>query len=172
MRKVVLEIKRAARTRRCSPGLLAVLIALLAAPLCWSASPRRQHSRLPSIWILRLDKCSGLEIVVLRTSQGRLRMVVDTGSNATTLETFTERVLTVHLDGLDVRLPVHRVATPVLAEFNRSAARRERVNGILGGDFFRQFDLLQLDYRNNQLILTRLDRRQGREVSSAGVDNH
>lgn len=132
---------------------------------CWGASSSKRHASRPSVWKLKLERISGLEIVELPTSCGKLRMVVDTGSNATTFEIVTERVVTVHLQGLDVRLPVYRTATPVLATFNRAVKPSQRVYGILGGDFFRQFDVLQLDFSHHQLILARWGRTQTREVS-------
>jgi hypothetical protein len=106
-------------------------------------------------WMLPLEIISGIPVVELSTTHGMLRMVIDTGSNGTTLDDFRDENIVVHLEGLDISMKVYSTATPVLARFNASVGKKKAVRGIMGNDFFSHFDLFTLDYQHGKLTLIR-----------------
>ncbi len=124
-----------------------------------------------SDWKLPLELVGGIPVVELSTSQGTMRMVVDTGSNGTSVDDLKDENLVIHLKGLEIPVKVYRTVTPILAHFNLFAGTRRRVQGIIGNDFFSHFDFFTFDYRNHELKLSRRMPAPTEQASSASDDH-
>jgi hypothetical protein len=115
---------------------------------------------------LPFELTNGLPIVTVVTNIGTLRLIADTGSNATSLE--SRRIpdtLTVHLDNRNVVIPrVYAITTPVFLQFNRTRPLSHHVNGILGSDFWGQFSSVTFNYPERRLVLHLRVTSPGREI--------
>ncbi len=154
--------------RHCLSGLLAVAAIFSLAAVCQAAGRGKGSKPAPNEWKLPMELIGGIPVVELSTSQGKIRMVVDTGSNGTTVENLKDENLVIHLKGLEVPVKVHRTVTPILAHFNSFAGLRHRVHGIIGNDFFNSFDFCTFDFRRNEL---RLSRRMPVPVETANSED-
>lgn len=106
--------------------------------------------------MLDFEVCEGLVIVQVQTSAGNLRLLADKGSNATTLDKMSPPPkLVIKLKGFPVSVKPHPTQTVVFAQFNASVPKEQRLDGVLGQDFFSQFTSLAFDYVHHRLLLSR-----------------
>jgi hypothetical protein len=105
---------------------------------------------------LEFEVIEGLPIVQVKTSAGNLRLLADTGSNATTLDRVSARgSLAIEVKDCKVLVKPYATQTPVFAEFNASVPKEQRLDGVLGQDFFSQFSSVAFDYAHHRLILAK-----------------
>jgi hypothetical protein len=93
-----------------------------------------------------------LPVVELATSEGKLRLVVDTASNFTSLIRSPKR-LKVRLVGQEILLHPAPIKTPEFAWFNAALPAPDQVDGLLGEDFFRQFESVRFDFARRKMVL-------------------
>jgi hypothetical protein len=101
------------------------------------------------------DPVFSLPVVELATSQGKLRLVVDTASNYTSLPR-APKSLVVRIAGREILLHPAPIQTREFAGFNASVPAGQRVDGLLGEDFFVQFESVRFDFPRRKIILTSL----------------
>jgi hypothetical protein len=99
------------------------------------------------------DPVFTLPVVELTTSQGKLRLVVDTASNYTSLLRAPKSLL-VRLAGREILLHPAPIQTREFAGFNTSVPADRRVDGLLGEDFFVQFESVRFDFPRRKIVLT------------------
>ena len=85
-----------------------------------------------------------LPVVELATSQGKIRLVVDTASNFTSLLR-APKCLKVRLAGQEKRLRPVPIQTREFAGFNAALPAADHVDSLLGEDFFGQFESVRFD---------------------------
>jgi len=93
-----------------------------------------------------------LPVVDLATSQGKIRLVVDTASNFTSLLR-APKCLKVRLAGQEIRLRPVPIQTPEFSGFNAALPAADQVDGLLGEDFFGQFESVRFDFRRHKILL-------------------
>ena len=93
-----------------------------------------------------------LPVVEPATSEGKLRLVVDTASNLTSLLR-APKCLKVKLAGREIRLYPVPIQTPEFAGFNAALPTADQVDGLLGEDFFRRFESVRLDFPRHKILL-------------------
>lgn len=121
-----------------------------------------------SVVLLDFEVVEGLAIVQLQTSAGHLRLLADTGSNATTLDhTTPPGKLVIWARGYAVSVKAYPTQTAVFAQFNATVPKEQRLDGVLGQDFFSQFSSVTFDYVHQQLLLYGITTKQRRGLSSA-----
>jgi len=94
----------------------------------------------------------GIPVVELATSEGKLRLVVDTASNFTSLLRGPKR-LRVRLAGQEILLHPVPIQTREFAGFNAAVSSTDQVDGLLGEDFFRQFESVRFDFPRHKILL-------------------
>jgi hypothetical protein len=132
---------------------LAATIGLMALTLPVPAKARHKDG---GIVMLDFEVVEGLIIVRVKTSAGNLRLLADTGSNATTLDEISLRgSLLIKVKDYKVLVRPYPTQTAVFAQFNATVPREQRLDGILGQDFFSQFSSVAFDYAHRRLVLSR-----------------
>jgi hypothetical protein len=96
---------------------------------------------------LLFDEVLGMPIITVRTSQGKRRFVLDTGSNISTMDVATEKELTLSVAGKRFRLRFRPTQTEVFHQFKALLPLTERIDGILGSDFMRHFRHVSFDFK-------------------------
>lgn len=123
--------------------------------LTLSGRAMARHKDIGTV-ILDFEVVEGLVTVQVQTSAGSLRLLVDTGSNATTLdETSPPRKLVIKVRSYAVSVKPYPTQTVVFAQFNRMVPKEQRLDGVLGQDFFSQFSSVTFDYVHHRLLLSR-----------------
>ena len=131
----------------------AAKIGILALTLSGRAMARHKDSDMV---MLDFEVVEGLVIVRVETSSSSLRLLADTGSNATTLdETSPPRRLVIKVRSYAVSVKPYPTKTVVFAQFNRLVPKEQRLDGVLGQDFFSQFSSVTFDYVHHRLLLSR-----------------
>jgi hypothetical protein len=105
-----------------------------------------------------------LPVVELATSEGKLRLVVDTASNFTSLLR-APKCLKVKLAGLEIRLYPVPIQTPEFAGFNAALPTADQVDGLLGEDFFRRFESVRFDFPRHKILLVLQPSRASSKVN-------
>jgi hypothetical protein len=109
-----------------------------------------------------------LPVVELATSQGKLRLVVDTASNFTSLLR-APKCLRVRLAGQEIHLHPVPIQTSEFAGFNAALPASDQVDGLLGEDFFRRFEVVRFDFpRHKILLVLQLSRGSGKVKEPQG----
>jgi hypothetical protein len=93
-----------------------------------------------------------LPVVELATPQGKIRLVVDTASNFTSLLR-APKCLKVRLAGQEIQLRPVPIQTPEFAGFNTALPVADQVDGLLGEDFFDHFDSVRFDFQRHKILL-------------------
>jgi len=161
-------------------GRRAATIGLLA--LALSAPAMAKHKE-GGVAMLEFEIVEGLAVVQVRTSTGYLRLLADTGSNATTLNATTPPGnLVIKLRDYELLVKPYPTQTPVFDKFNATLPKEQRLDGVLGQDFFSQFSIVAFDYAHHQLILAHRSRNTAIAIPSmnsspgtvpeAGLDLH
>jgi len=128
-------------------------IGLLALTLSVPAMARHKDS---GVVIVEFEVLEGLIIVRVKTSAGDLRLLADTGSNATTLDKISlPGNLLIKVKDFNVLVRPYPTQTAVFAQFNATVPREQRLDGVLGQDFFSQFSSVAFDYTHHRLMLSR-----------------
>ena len=105
---------------------------------------------------LDFEMVEGLVIVRVETNSGSLRLLADTGSNATTLDHISPpRKLVIKVKSYVLSVKPYATQTAVFAQFNATVPKQKRLDGVLGEDFFSQFSSVAFDYAHHRLVLTR-----------------
>jgi hypothetical protein len=138
----------------------AATISLLVLMLPMPAMARHKDS---AVAMLEFEVLEGLAIVQVKTSVGNLRLLADTGSNATTLNEIIPRGgLVIKFKDYELLVKPYPIQTPVFAMFNAAVPKEQRLDGILGQDFFSQFSSVAFDYAHHRLILSnKVESRSG-----------
>jgi hypothetical protein len=119
---------------------LSVMLAfMLSAPFC-------HGGKKPCT--LTFDELLGMPVVTLRTSQGKRRFVLDTGSVISSMDIDSDKELNVIVGGKSLRVRFRPTHTIVFHEFEAMLPRTEHVDGILGSDFMRHFRHVTFDFNN------------------------
>jgi hypothetical protein len=92
----------------------------------------------------------GLIVCSMATSRGNLRLIVDTGANATAL-LGNPRAIEVRIGPKSFRLVPAPLRTSVLDQVNKTLPAERRIDGILGEDVLVQFRRVTVDYKNLQV---------------------
>lgn len=128
------------------PGLLVLML----------SAPAMARHKGSGMVMLGFDLVEGLIVVQVETSAGRLRLLADTGSNATTLDKISvPRNLLIKVGRNVVSVAPYFTQTPVFAQFNATVPKEQRLDGVLGQDFFSQFSSVAFDHAHRRLILSR-----------------
>jgi|GEM_PF-6204581 len=127
--------------------MLGLLVALLAG-LFLLADPRAEGAGSPDVEI-DFDPVFSLPVVELTTSQGKLRFVVDTASNYTSLPRAPKNLVV----RIEILLHPAPIQTREFAGFNASVPAAQRVDGWLGEDFFVQFESVRFDFPRRKIVL-------------------
>jgi len=110
-----------------------------------------------------------LPVVELATSQGKIRLVVDTASNFTSLLR-APKCLKVRLGGQEIRLRPVPIQTPTFAGFNAALPAADHVDGLLGEDFFGQFEFVRFDFRRHKILLVLQPSRASSELKGREIN--
>ena len=110
-----------------------------------------------------------LPVVELATSQGKIRLVVDTASNFTCLLR-PPNWIKVRLAGQEILLHPAPIRTPEFAGFNAALPAADHVDGLLGGDFFGQFESVRFDFRRHKILLVLQPSRASSEVKGREIN--
>jgi hypothetical protein len=109
-----------------------------------------------NVAMLDFEMVEGLVIVRVETSSGSLRLLADTGSNATTLDNISPpRTLAIRVKSRSISVKPYPTQSPVFAQFNATVPKEQRLDGVLGEDFFSQFSSVTFDYAHHRLVLTK-----------------
>jgi hypothetical protein len=92
----------------------------------------------------------GLIVCSAPTSRGDLRLIVDTGANATAL-LGNPRPIEIRIGPKSLRLVPAPVRASVLDQVNKTLPAERRIDGILGEDVLVQFRRVTLDYETLQV---------------------
>lgn len=131
----------------------AATIGLLALALSAPATAKHKES---SVAMLEFEVIEGLAVVQVKTNAGNLRLLADTGSNATTLNEITPPGnLVIELEDQRLRVKPYPTQTPVFARLNATVPKEQKLDGVLGQDFFSQFSSVAFDYVHHRLILVK-----------------
>ncbi len=101
--------------------------------------------------IIIFDEVIGMPIVSIKTSDGKKRFVLDTGSNISTMNIRAEKSLSVSLAGKQFTLKFEPTQTEVFNRFQAMLPPSERVDGILGSDFMRHFHRVTFDFKGSMV---------------------
>ncbi len=129
---------------RTAPQVTAALVALFLPAGLRAAEPPQAEIDFNPVY--------SLPVAELATSQGKLRLVVDTASNFTSLLR-APKCLKVRLAGQEILLHPVPIQTPEFAGFNAAVPGADRVDGLLGEDFFRQFESVRFDFLRHKILL-------------------
>ena len=147
---------RALDARKYDPMLAiarAAMICLLALPL---AAPAVAKHRDRGVVTLHFEVVEGLVIAQVKTSAGDLRLLIDTGSNATTLDEISPPAdLVIKLQDCELLVKPYPTLTPAFTRFNATVPKEQRANGVLGQDFLSQFSSVAFDYAHHRVIFVR-----------------
>ncbi len=92
----------------------------------------------------------GLMVCAIPTSSGKLRLVFDTGANATAL-LGKSRPIEIHIGGKSLRLVSAPLRTSTLGQVNKTLPPERRLEGILGEDVLVQFERVTVDYKSLEI---------------------
>ena len=90
----------------------------------------------------------GMPIITVRTSQGKRRFVLDTGSAISTMDILEARELSLSVGNKQFKVRFLPTQTPVFREFEAALPSTEHVDGILGSDFMRHFRQVSFDFNH------------------------
>ena len=110
-----------------------------------------------------------LPVVELATSQGKIRLVVDTASNFTSLLR-APKCLKVRLAGQEIRLRPVPIQTREFAGFNVALPAADHVDGLLGEDFFGHFESVRFDFRRHKILLVLQPSRASSKVKGREIN--
>lgn len=120
------------------------------------SAPAMARHRDSGAVMLDFEVVEGLIVVRVETSSGNLRLLADTGSNATTLDEISPpRKLVIKVRSYVVSVKPYPTQTVVFAQFNATVPNEQRLDGVLGQDFFSQFSSVTFDYVHHRLLLSR-----------------
>jgi hypothetical protein len=144
---------------RIEPQVTVVLVSLCLSAGLQAAEPLQAEIDFKLVY--------SLPVVELATSEGKLRLVVDTASNLTSLIR-SPKYLKVRLAGQEIRLRPAPIKTPEFAGLNAALPALDQVDGLLGEDFFRQFESVRFDFARHKMVLVlqpsmACSKAQGRE---------
>ncbi len=103
--------------------------------------------RKPKVFVF--DEVLGMPILAIRTSQGKKRFVLDTGSNISTMDLKGEEKLSVSVAGRHFTVKFEPTQTAAFGELQALLPATERVDGILGSDFMRHFHNITFDFKGS-----------------------
>jgi hypothetical protein len=112
--------------------------------------PPASSSRSRGVIKIPFQFVNGWMVCNLPSSKGPLRLVFDTGANATELRGKSEPI-ELRLGSQDVRLVPAALETSVLDHVNTLLAPRRRLNGILGQDVMDRYRRVTIDYVHLQI---------------------
>lgn len=92
----------------------------------------------------------GLMVCAIPTSRGKLRLVFDTGANATAL-LGKPRPIEIRIGGKSLRLVSAPLRTSTLSQVNDALPPARRLEGILGEDVLVQFQRVTVDYKSLEI---------------------
>ncbi|MGA8185947.1 MAG: hypothetical protein WB819_20140, partial [Terriglobia bacterium] len=94
----------------------------------------------------------GLIVCSLKSSRGKLRLIFDTGANATFLPG-KSKPIELQLGSRQIRLVPSVLRTPILDQVNTTLPLSKQVDGVLGQDVMCQFTRVTIDYKRLQIEL-------------------
>jgi hypothetical protein len=94
----------------------------------------------------------GLIVCSLKSSRGRLRLIFDTGANATFLPG-KSKPIELQLGSRRIRLVPSVLRTPILDQVNTTLPLSKQVDGVLGQDVMGQFTRVTIDYKHLRIEL-------------------
>jgi len=94
-------------------------------------------------------------VIAVDSLKGELHMMIDTGSNISTMDKGRKYQKEIEVAGIKVR--IQPTTTPVFAQFNELRQRQGKstLDGILGQDFLARFSSVDIDYTRQQIIFER-----------------
>jgi hypothetical protein len=94
----------------------------------------------------------GLIVCILKSSRGKLRLIFDTGANATFLPG-KSKPIELQLGSRRIRLVPSVLRTPILDQVNTTLPLSKQIDGVLGQDVMCQFTRVTIDYKHLQIEL-------------------
>ena len=125
--------------------------------------PDRLRAAEPSQVEIDFKPVHGLPVVELVTSQGKIRLVVDTASNFTSLLR-PPNWIKVRLARQEILLHPAPIQTPEFSSLNATLPAADQVDGLLGEDFFAQFESVRFDFLRHKLCLILLPNPAARQA--------
>ena len=104
----------------------------------------QKHLKIPFEFV------DGLMVCNLRSNRGTLRLIFDTGANATALPGKSEPI-ELRLGTRQIRLVPAVLRISILDQVNTTLTRKEQIDGVLGQDVMCQFKRVTVDYKLLQI---------------------
>jgi hypothetical protein len=97
---------------------------------------------------LIFDDVLGMAVITIRTSQGKKRFVLDTGSVVSSMDINRDKELKISVAGKQFTVRFRPPQTKVFYDFEALLPPTEHVDGILGSDFMRHFRRVTFDFHD------------------------
>lgn len=133
--------------------IVAILLLPLAGTVTTIAAERLPFADLHSEPLrIPYEFVDGLMVCNLKSSRGKLRLIFDTGANATFLPG-KSKPIELQLGSRRIRLVPSVLRTPILDQVNTTLPLSKQIDGVLGQDVMCQFTRVTIDYKHLQIEL-------------------